>query len=83
MFNRQVKKKQVLQNVLVSLFSERESHAVYFLQKQNLNRLDVVDYISHGLKKNNQFNYSLEEKRIICKTEVNSESFCRSNIVLI
>ena len=38
-------------NVLVSIFSERESHAVYFLQKEKLTRLDVIDYISHGLKK--------------------------------
>ena len=38
-------------NVLVALFSERESHAVYFLQQQNLTRLDVVDYISHGIVK--------------------------------
>ena len=35
-------------NVLVAIFSERESHAVYYLQKQNLNRLDVVEYLSHG-----------------------------------
>ncbi|MFL2678855.1 MAG: ATP-dependent Clp protease ATP-binding subunit ClpA [Alphaproteobacteria bacterium] len=41
-------------NVLVSIFSERESHAVYFLQKQNLTRLDVIDYISHGIKKNDE-----------------------------
>ena len=40
-------------NVLVAIFSERESHAVYFLQKQNLSRLDVVDYLSHGIGKNN------------------------------
>ncbi len=40
-------------NVLVAIFSERESHAVYFLQKQNLTRLDVVDYLSHGIGKNN------------------------------
>ena len=40
-------------NVLVALFSERESHAVYFLQQQNLTRLDVVDYISHGIENEN------------------------------
>ena len=43
-------------NVLVALFSERESHAVYFLQQQNLSRLDVVDYISHGVEKTSTFN---------------------------
>ena len=35
-------------NVLVALFSERESHAVYFLQQQSMTRLDAVSYISHG-----------------------------------
>ena len=38
-------------NVLVALFSERESHAVYFLQEQNMTRLDAVSYISHGIAK--------------------------------
>ena len=41
-------------NVLVAIFSERESHAVYYLQKQNLNRLDVVEYLSHGTNKDKQ-----------------------------
>ncbi|CCG42073.1 ATP-dependent Clp protease ATP-binding subunit ClpA [Magnetospirillum molischianum] len=38
-------------NVLVALFSERESHAVYFLQIQEMTRLDAVNYISHGVAK--------------------------------
>ena len=38
-------------NVLVALFSERESHAVYFLQMQEMSRLDAVNYISHGIAK--------------------------------
>jgi ATP-dependent Clp protease ATP-binding subunit ClpA len=38
-------------NVLVALFSERESHAVYFLQEQEMTRLDAVNYISHGIAK--------------------------------
>ncbi|WP_051609746.1 ATP-dependent Clp protease ATP-binding subunit ClpA [Terasakiella pusilla] len=38
-------------NVLVALFSERESHAVYFLQIQEMTRLDAVNYISHGIAK--------------------------------
>jgi ATP-dependent Clp protease ATP-binding subunit ClpA len=37
--------------VLVALFTERESHAVYFLQEQNMTRLDAVSYISHGIAK--------------------------------
>ncbi len=38
-------------NVLVALFSERESHAVFFLQEQDMSRLDAVNYISHGIAK--------------------------------
>jgi ATP-dependent Clp protease ATP-binding subunit ClpA len=38
-------------NVIVSLFSERESHAVFFLQGQNMSRFDAVNYISHGITK--------------------------------
>jgi ATP-dependent Clp protease ATP-binding subunit ClpA len=38
-------------NVLVALFSERDSHAVYFLQELQVSRLDVVNYISHGIVK--------------------------------
>ncbi|MBL8672206.1 MAG: AAA family ATPase, partial [Alphaproteobacteria bacterium] len=38
-------------NVLVAMFSERESHAVYFLQQQEMTRLDAVNYISHGIAK--------------------------------
>src|SRR6202142_1917288 len=38
-------------NVLVALFSEREIHAVYFLQLQDMTRLDAVNFISHGIAK--------------------------------
>jgi ATP-dependent Clp protease ATP-binding subunit ClpA len=38
-------------NVLVAIFGERESHAAYFLSRQNIARLDVVNYISHGITK--------------------------------
>jgi len=38
-------------NILVALFAERESHAVYFLQMQDMTRLDAVNYISHGIAK--------------------------------
>ena len=38
-------------NVLVAIFAERESHAVYFLQAQEMTRLDAVNYISHGIAK--------------------------------
>jgi len=38
-------------NVLVAIFGERESQAVYFLNRQDVTRLDVVNYISHGISK--------------------------------
>src|SRR3990172_7084459 len=38
-------------NVLVAIFAERESHAAYFLAQQGITRLDVVNYISHGIAK--------------------------------
>ncbi len=41
-------------NVLVAIFSEQESQAVYFLNQQNVTRLDVVNYISHGISKVNE-----------------------------
>lgn len=47
-------------NVLVALFSERESHAVYYLQLQDMTRLDAVNYISHGIAKAPELN----ERRI-------------------
>jgi len=36
-------------NVLVAIFGERESHAVYFLNQQNITKLDITNYISHGI----------------------------------
>src|SRR5580658_1281116 len=38
-------------SVLVAMFAERESHAVYFLQEQEMTRFDAVNYISHGIAK--------------------------------
>jgi ATP-dependent Clp protease ATP-binding subunit ClpA len=38
-------------NVLVAMFAERENHAVYFLQEQDMTRFDAVNYISHGIAK--------------------------------
>ena len=64
-------------NVLVAIFSERESHAVYFLQQQNLNRLDVVNYISHGVEKSsaeNDFQNTDDDNQREKKSE-NSENF--------
>ena len=41
-------------NVLVAIFGEKDSHAVYFLTRHNVTRLDVVNFISHGISKNAQ-----------------------------
>lgn len=48
-------------NLLVALFSERESHAVFFLQSQDMTRLDAVSYISHGIAKVPELN---EDQRV-------------------
>lgn len=41
-------------NLFVALFSEQDSHAVYLLNKQNITRLDVVNYLAHGVSKTEQ-----------------------------
>ena len=46
-------KKEVMgSNVLVAIFGEKDSHAVYYLHQQGVTRLDVVNFIAHGIKKN-------------------------------
>lgn len=56
-------------NVLVALFSERESYAVYFLQQQDMSRLDAVSYISHGIGKDGR----ITEQRPVEGTEEKAE----------
>lgn len=46
-----VKKEVTGANALVSIFGEKDSHAVYFLHQQGITRLDVVNYIAHGIRK--------------------------------
>src|ERR1700758_2196815 len=48
-------------NVLVAIFGEKDSHAVYYLHQQGVSRLDVVNYISHGITKAPQAPGSREE----------------------
>lgn len=48
-------------NVLVAIFSEQESQAVYFLKKQSVARIDVVNYIAHGISKVSDENHNLED----------------------
>jgi ATP-dependent Clp protease ATP-binding subunit ClpA len=45
------KKEVGVANVLVAIFSEKQSHAVFLLNRQHVTRLDIVNYISHGLSK--------------------------------
>ena len=49
-------------NVLVAIFSEQESQAAYFLKKSDISRLDIVNYISHGIAKIEQNNANSEEQ---------------------
>jgi ATP-dependent Clp protease ATP-binding subunit ClpA len=57
-------------NVLVAIFGEKDSHAVFFLQRQNVTRLDVVNFISHGITKTPQLRGGREEP---AETEVESQ----------
>ncbi|MBP7981566.1 MAG: ATP-dependent Clp protease ATP-binding subunit ClpA, partial [Arenimonas sp.] len=41
-------------NVLVAIFSEKDSHSVYLMQKQDITRLDVVNYLSHGMARGSE-----------------------------
>ena len=51
-------------NVLVAIFSEQESQAVYFLKQQNIARIDVVNFISHGISKLNGQQEDIEPEAI-------------------
>jgi ATP-dependent Clp protease ATP-binding subunit ClpA len=50
------------ENLFVALFSEQDSHAVYLLNKQDVSRLDVVNYMAHGISKFDQDNSTGENK---------------------
>ena len=64
-------------NILVAMFSERDSFAVYFLEKQNLTRLDLVSYISH---EKDQDEYNDEAKENISE-ESNQEAKSQNNLL--
>ncbi|EWM43444.1 clp amino terminal domain protein [Bordetella holmesii 41130] len=49
-------------NVLVAIFGEKDSHAVYYLQQQGVTRLDVVNFLSHGISKQPQEEPSAVQK---------------------
>lgn len=61
-------------NVLVAVYSENESQAVYFLKSQNINRIDLVDYISHGRRADDP----AEEEADVSQTGEEGEAAARS-----
>jgi ATP-dependent Clp protease ATP-binding subunit ClpA len=71
-------------NVLAAIFSEQESQAVYFLRRENITRLDVINYISHGVSKyhNNESsdntNHMDEESMSGDGSESPLESYCQN-----
>lgn len=60
-------------NVLVAIFSEQESQAAYLLKKSNLSRLDVVNYISHGVEKHSDAIVFHEPEQIEAPVEEKDE----------
>ena len=64
-------------NILVAMFSERDSFAVYFLEKQNLTRLDLVSYISHE-KDRDEYNNETKEN---ISEEPNQEAKSQNNLL--
>ncbi len=61
-------------NILVALFAERESHAVYFLQEQDMTRYDAVNYISHGIAKRPGLSDTSKTPRGVDEDQDRSES---------
>src|SRR5664279_4117083 len=59
-------------NVLVAIFGEKESHAVYFLNQRGVTRLDVVNYIAHGITKTPQ--QKQEKQEVKSDDDAGSES---------
>ena len=72
-------------NLLVAIFSEKESRSVYILNKNNINRLDVVTYISHGLSdKKTGEGITTDEETVVqdkSKTEENAYLINLNNLV--
>ncbi len=66
-------------NILVAIFHERDSHAAYFLEQQDVTRLDVVNFISHGITKSG-LNFSAEnsEQEGILSQSKNNEKESKS-----
>ncbi|MBB5222596.1 ATP-dependent Clp protease ATP-binding subunit ClpA [Amaricoccus macauensis] len=61
-------------NVLVAIFAERESHAAYFLQEQDMTRYDAVNYISHGVAKDPNYGEARPVKGAEAAPETKAQS---------
>jgi ATP-dependent Clp protease ATP-binding subunit ClpA len=65
-------------NVLVAIFGEKDSHAVYFIGQQTITRLDVVNFIAHGIERigeNQEKNVPQEENEVNSKTVKGLETY--------
>ena len=65
-------------NVLVAIFGEKDSHAVYFLHQKGVTRLDVVNFIAHGIAKSNEEDDQKDEHASIEEGEANAEKTTES-----
>jgi ATP-dependent Clp protease ATP-binding subunit ClpA len=65
-------------NVLVAIFSEQDSHAVYLLNKHNIERLDVTNYLSHGITRVNEEN---EEESFTHDNDAMPEDGAQENVL--
>lgn len=64
MWIKDIKKEVSGAEVLLAVFGERDSHAVYFLHEQNIIRLDVIGYISHGIRKDGKLENDLQSMSV-------------------
>ncbi len=66
-------------NVLVEIFSEQESHAAYLLRKYDVSRLDIINFISHGFRKNDETNmeqnYNANKDDDLSENDVEIENY--------
>ncbi len=68
-------------NVLVSIFGEKDSHAVYFLEQRGITRLDVVNYISHNIRKVPQENNAKAVNEVDSEQDPNSSGLLENYTV--
>ncbi|HRB28576.1 MAG: ATP-dependent Clp protease ATP-binding subunit ClpA [Nitrosomonas sp.] len=68
-------------NVLVSIFGEKDSHAVYFLEQRGITRLDVVNYISHNIRKVPQENNAKAVNEVDSEQDSNSSGLLENYTV--